>query len=90
MINAAGKSISGLLSGENNAGHLPSHLQSERPAEFDCQFQKRLCIFFFIISGSIWGSCSIYDRLLIFKNILLPGVTEVAGMTNPVKGTGSV
>lgn len=90
MIKAAGKSISGSLSGENNAGHLPSHLQSERPAEFDCQFQKRLCIFFIIISERIWGSCSRYDRILIFKNMLQPGVTEVVGMTNPAKGARSV
>lgn len=66
MIKAAGKSISVSLSRENNAGDLPSHLQSERPAEVDCQFQKRLCIFFIIISGRIWGSWSTRDRILIF------------------------
>lgn len=66
------------------------HLQSERSAEVDCQFQKRLCIFFIITSGRIWGSCSTCERILIFENILPYGITQVAGLTNAAKGSRSV
>lgn len=66
------------------------HLQSERSAEVDCQFQKRLCIFFIITSGRIWGSCSTGERILIFENILPYGITQVTGLTNAAKGSRSV
>lgn len=59
-----------------------SHLQSERPAEVDCQFQKSLYIFFIIISGSILSHWSTYERILIKKKILQHGISYVSGLTS--------
>lgn len=67
-------------------GHLPS----EKSVEVACQFQKHLCIFFIIVSGRIWGSCSTSERILIFENILPYGITQVAGLTNAATGSRSV